>query len=153
MNEEESLKKKFGCRVKYLRKINRITQEQLSGMIHIEPPNISKMEKGIHFPSPKNIEKLAEILQVEVKDLFDFENLNENLNKLNSIRKNRKLDKYDKGKTKADIIDSIVESKKDEIISRISDFLNSTSTTYNDIEFIYNLIQSLKSYKKQIFEK
>ena len=45
MNEEESLKKKFGCRVKYLRKMNRITQEQLSGMIHIEPPNISKMEK------------------------------------------------------------------------------------------------------------
>ena len=40
MNEEESLKKKFGCRVKYLRKMNRITQEQLSGMIHIEPPNL-----------------------------------------------------------------------------------------------------------------
>lgn len=147
MNEEESLKKKFGLRVKYLRKINKITQEQLSGMIHIEPPNISKMEKGIHFPSPKNIEKLAEILQVEVKDLFDFENLDANLSRLNFLKKNKKAGK-DEQSTKNNACSKSLEVEKEELIGKICDFLKSSSMTYNDVDFIYNLMKSFKSYKK-----
>ena len=146
MNEEESLKKKFGCRVKYLRKMNRITQEQLSGMIHIEPPNISKMEKGIHFPSPKNIEKLAEILQVEVKDLFEFSSLEEDLNQLNALKKNKK--EFKEKKKKSEINFKQLETNKDELLKEIFDFLNNSKITNNDIMFIYEFIKSFKKYKK-----
>lgn len=68
-----NLKKKFGKRVKELRKSRGLTQEKIAELINIEPPNISKMESGTHFPLPENIEKLAKALDVEVKDLFDFE--------------------------------------------------------------------------------
>lgn len=88
-----TLKKKFGQRVKELRKSLKLTQEQIAQMIDIEPPNISKLESGLHFPQPENIEKLANALNVEVKDLFDFKhitsneilktNIIENLNTLN----------------------------------------------------------------------
>ena len=88
-----TLKKKFGKRIKELRRSLKLTQEQIAQMIDIEPPNISKMESGLHFPQPENIEKLANALNVEVKDLFDFEhitsremlktNIIENLNTLN----------------------------------------------------------------------
>lgn len=69
----DSLKQKFGKRVKELRKSKGFTQEQVAEIVDIEPPNISKMEKGKHFPQPENIEKLANALGVNVKELFDFE--------------------------------------------------------------------------------
>ncbi len=68
-----NIKQKFGKRVKELRKNKGFTQEQIAERIGIEPPNISKLEKGTHFPLPENIEKIAKALDVKVVDLFDFE--------------------------------------------------------------------------------
>lgn len=45
-----SLKAKFGKRIRELRKRSGFTQEKLAEMIGMEPPNISKMENGLHFP-------------------------------------------------------------------------------------------------------
>ena len=67
------LKSKFGQRVKELRKSKGLTQEQLAELINIEPPNVSKMESGLHFPQPEKIEKIANALGMDIKDLFDFE--------------------------------------------------------------------------------
>ena len=71
-----NIKQKFGKRIKELRKDKGFTQEQIAERIGIEPPNISKLEKGTHFPLPENIEKIASALNVEIKDLFDFEHFN-----------------------------------------------------------------------------
>lgn len=68
-----SLKDKFGKRVKKIRKGKGITQEQLAESVNIEPPNISKIECGMHFPQPDKIEKIAKVLDVDIKDLFEFE--------------------------------------------------------------------------------
>lgn len=68
-----SLKIKFGKRVKEIRKSKGITQEQLAELVSIEPPNISKIECGMHFPQPEKIEKIANALNVDIKDLFEFE--------------------------------------------------------------------------------
>ena len=70
-----SLKQKFGKRVKELRKSKGITQEQIAELINIEPPNVSKMENGLHFPQPDKIEKIAKALGVSIQELFDFEHL------------------------------------------------------------------------------
>ena len=67
------LKNKFGQRVKELRKGKGLTQEQLAELINIEPPNVSKMESGLHFPQPEKIEKIAKALDISIKDLFEFE--------------------------------------------------------------------------------
>lgn len=79
-----SLKIKFGKRVKELRRSKGITQEQMAEIINIEPPNVSKMENGLHFPQPDKIEKIANALEVSVQDLFDFEH----------IKKKQELIKY-----------------------------------------------------------
>lgn len=68
-----SFKLKFGKRIKELRKSKGLTQEQIAELINIEPPNISKIECGMHFPQPEKIEKIAKVLEVEIKDLFEFE--------------------------------------------------------------------------------
>lgn len=70
-----NFKIKFGKRIKELRKRKGYTQEQIAEIVGIEPPNISKLEKGIHFPQPENIERLASALDVKVNEMFDFEHL------------------------------------------------------------------------------
>ena len=68
-----TLKLKFGKRIKELRKSRGFTQEQLAELINIEPTNISKIECGMHFPQPDKIEKIAMAFGLEIRDLFDFE--------------------------------------------------------------------------------
>lgn len=72
-----NLKHKFGRRIRELRKSKGLTQEQIAELINIEPPNVSKLESGLHFPQPDKIEKLAKALNLEIHDLFDFEHLQE----------------------------------------------------------------------------
>ena len=68
-----SLKLKFGKRLRELRRSVGMTQEQLAELVNIEPPNLSKIECGMHFPQPDKIEKIAQALNVDIKELFDFE--------------------------------------------------------------------------------
>ncbi len=84
MNETQ-VKKQFGKRIKELRKNKKMTQEKLSELIFMDPQHYCKMENGNHFPSLKNIIKLAEILEVNLQDLFTFENTENNklLQKIN----------------------------------------------------------------------
>ena len=39
----------------------------------MERSNLTRIESGKQRPNDENIEKIAEILGVEIKDLFDFE--------------------------------------------------------------------------------
>lgn len=71
-----SIKQKFGKRIRELRKSNGLTQEKLAELIGMETPNVSKMENGLHFPQLENLKKLSLIFNIELKDLFDFEHFN-----------------------------------------------------------------------------
>lgn len=75
--DENQVKKLFGQRIKELRKEKKLTQEKLSELILMDPQHYCKMENGNHFPSLKNIIKLAEILEVNIQDLFIFKSSDE----------------------------------------------------------------------------
>lgn len=68
-----SLKEKFGARIRELRKMIGYSQEKLADKIDWETPNLSNLENGKCFLKPESIEKIASALQVNVKELFDFE--------------------------------------------------------------------------------
>ena len=72
-----TFRQKFGKRLKELRKSKGFTQEQLAEKIGIEPPNISKLENGMHFPQPENIEKIAKVLDVDIQEMFTFEHFSQ----------------------------------------------------------------------------
>ena len=80
-----TLKTQFGKRVKELRKSKGITQEQIAELINLEPPNVSKMENGMHFPQPEKIEKIAKALDVEISELFDFNHIQKKENLIKFI--------------------------------------------------------------------
>lgn len=85
---EESTKKLLGVRIKELRKTRGLSQERLSGKIDIDPKHISRVESGRSFPSLDTLEKLANALQVEVKDFFEFAHEAKNTKELKEIINN-----------------------------------------------------------------
>ena len=70
-------KKKFGLRIKELKKDKNWTQDYLAEKLGMETQNVSRMEKGVHMPNISRIEILAEIFGVKISELFDFEHFSE----------------------------------------------------------------------------
>jgi transcriptional regulator with XRE-family HTH domain len=68
------LQKRFGKRLRYLRRFRDHTQEQLAEQIGRSVNFVSLLEKGNTTPSFDTLEKLAQALNVEVMELFRFGN-------------------------------------------------------------------------------
>lgn len=95
----------FGKRIKEIRKNKKMTQEKLAEIVDLDCQTISRIETGYYFTSYENLEKLATALEVEIKDFFDFQYLQERekeklkidiLNKVNtfSVQDLRKVAKF-----------------------------------------------------------
>ncbi len=69
--------KLFGKRIKELRKLHNMTQEELAEKIGLYTKQIGNIETGVCFTPIATIEKLAQIFDVEIKDLFDFYHKND----------------------------------------------------------------------------
>ena len=78
----DDIKTLFGKKVKELRIKKKMSQEELAEKIDIANRNLSKIECGKSFIRAEKIGKLAEVLNVLPKDLFDFEHQKS----INSIR-------------------------------------------------------------------
>ncbi len=70
MNTKELL----GLRVKEFRKQKKLTQEKLAEIIGVDNGYISKLEVGQNFPSITTLEKIADVLEVELYELFRYTN-------------------------------------------------------------------------------
>ena len=89
-----NLSKKVGRRIKQLRESLKIKQFELAEMLDMEPSNLTRIESGYQMPKEENLVKIAGILGVKEKDLFDFgeeQNKEELIQKINSL-----LEQFDK---------------------------------------------------------
>ena len=66
-------KKKLGLKIKELRKRKGLTQEQLAELINMEQTSISVIESGRNFPTLGTLEKIAQILEVNLSDFFNYD--------------------------------------------------------------------------------
>ncbi len=64
-------KKHLGLKIRALRKSKKITQEKLSEIVDISPRQMVKIEMGQVYPSLEVLRKIAEALDVSVKNLFE----------------------------------------------------------------------------------
>ena len=67
------LKINFGKRLQALRLDAEMTQEELADEIGVTVESISNIERGIFGPKFDNLEKIADVLSIPVKELFDFD--------------------------------------------------------------------------------
>jgi len=94
---EKDIKKQFGNNVKYYRKLRKITQFDFADMIGKSEETVSNIERGIPSTGIELISKIAEVLNVQIEQLFD-----RNIIEINSnidMRRN-------------DLIDNLVEVLK-----------------------------------------
>ncbi len=81
----EYFNKKLGLRIREIRLAKNIKQGDLADKLNMERSNFTRIESGKQCPNNDNIEKIAEILDVDIKDLFDFEHKKPKENLLNEI--------------------------------------------------------------------
>ena len=68
----ETIKKRLGKRIKDLRIKQNLSQQELAELAKIDQRSLSHIECGDTFPS-KSLLDLSNALQIELKDLFDFD--------------------------------------------------------------------------------
>lgn len=68
-------KKYFAKRLKELRLAKKLTQENLSEKLGIEPSNYSNFETGKTTPSVQSLYKIMERLDVTPNEVFEYEHL------------------------------------------------------------------------------
>lgn len=87
-------KKLLGKRIKELRRNKGYTQEQLSELVGIETSSLSGIESGRFFPSLHVLDKMANVLCIQLADFFNFftvdipENLDEEISNIISSQDN-----------------------------------------------------------------
>lgn len=96
-----NIKELLGKRIKELRKEKGVTQERLAEIIGIDPNNLSRIEKGRNYPTPENLSKIANALNVSPDKLYffthhkDYSDIKSELtNALNDERFGRMLYKF-----------------------------------------------------------
>lgn len=62
---------KFGNRIKTLRKARGLSQEELAELSSLDRTYISGIERGLRNVALRNIESLAQALEVSISELFE----------------------------------------------------------------------------------
>ncbi|MCL5674492.1 MAG: helix-turn-helix transcriptional regulator [Candidatus Omnitrophica bacterium] len=65
-----NIKKAIGIRIRELRKERGLSQENLAERAHLHPTYISSVERGERNISLESIKKIADGLDIKIKDLF-----------------------------------------------------------------------------------
>jgi len=68
-----NIKENLGCKIKLYRKLRGISQEELAEKLDISQQTLSKIECGKSFLTSDTLEKISTVLNVNVYELFMFE--------------------------------------------------------------------------------
>lgn len=71
----QNTKELLAIRIKQLRKSRGLTQEKLAELIGRDTKHISKLEIAGSYPSIETLERIANVLDVEIKEFFNFDGL------------------------------------------------------------------------------
>lgn len=66
------IKQKFGRKLRKIRTRKGLSQEALSKEAGLDRTYVGKIERGEKSPSLDTIEKLADVLDIEIMELFQF---------------------------------------------------------------------------------
>ena len=126
----------FSSNLKFLRKRQKLSQEEMGGMVNLKRHDIDNYERGI-VPSPENMIAIADFLKMNIDTLLrvDFSKLTE----FSIQQLEQGNDSYVKG-TKLRVHATTVDSNNQENVELVSHKAKAGYTEgYNDPEFISGL--------------
>lgn len=65
-------KKLIGERISMLRRSRGLTQSELAERVGLDSRHVSRLETGKHYPSLDSLETMARVLDVELREFFEF---------------------------------------------------------------------------------
>ena len=65
----------LGKRIREIRQMRKYTQSQLAELLGIDDKHLSRIELGKNMPNPSVLAKIAEVFNLEIKELFEFSHL------------------------------------------------------------------------------
>lgn len=68
----DTTKAQLGQRIQTLRKRAKLRQEYVAEQIGIDAKSLSRIEGGSRFPSMETLEKIANVLNIPLRDFFEF---------------------------------------------------------------------------------
>ena len=71
----KTTKELIAVRIKQLRKSRGLTQEKLAELIGRDTKHISKLEIAGSYPSIETLDRIANALDIEIKEFFNFDGL------------------------------------------------------------------------------
>lgn len=72
MDSNNSIQVKVGLNIQRIRELKGLSQQVLAAKCNFEKSNMSRLEAGKVNSTLSTLEKVANALEVEVKDFFDF---------------------------------------------------------------------------------
>ena len=66
------LRREFGLRLKAVRLNRKLTQEEFAELVGISVDFLSLIERGVNAPSFEVLEQMADRVDLQVRELFDF---------------------------------------------------------------------------------
>ncbi len=72
MDFNENIERKFGAKLAYIRKSKKLSQIKLAEIVNMNFNYIGQIERGEANVTIKTMKTLANALEVELKELFDF---------------------------------------------------------------------------------
>ena len=142
----------LGENIQSVRKLKKITQQELADAIGINMQSLSKIERGVNFPTFETLEKITKTLDVTPNELLsgklqstshieseiiDFLKREERLNvELEHGQYDNPLDD-----------DEWIEYELEKLREYITDYINSDRRTASDLYPIKKLVQHLKFQK------
>lgn len=106
----KTTKELLGERIRELRKDRGFTQEQLAELVDVEQKHVSRLELGKSFPTIERLEKIADALNVPLRDLFDFKHLADEDTRVKSIEEMVKCLSDDNQKIAYKVLNGVVNS-------------------------------------------
>lgn len=97
----------LGKKIKKLRELNNFSQNYMAKKLNISQPSYSNLESGVDDISEERLEKIAELLKVEVSDIENFDDRAI----LNIIQHNIKSDGYVNNKYVDDRVVDLLNEK------------------------------------------
>ncbi len=73
MISKELFLMKLGKRIREIRKNNGLTQERLAELTELDRTTISRIESGLQQTEIYHVYRIAHVLNIKIKDLFDFD--------------------------------------------------------------------------------
>lgn len=108
--EMQDIRKIIGNKIKVVRKNNKMTQNELAEKIGVDPKYISRIETGISYPSLSVIERIFDVLKIDIRNLEQNENFMDKETMIAAINKKLKKTSANKVRVIKNITDLLIDN-------------------------------------------